>query len=105
MQINAVVFLHAHRLADGRIITHAHPIWSENQNPVQPNHHSAGELLLLDAISHAIFTADFPPLPGLVPAFAHWVIRIASYVPEVPCFVSSLVLSLRGPPATRVSLS
>ncbi len=60
MQVNAVVFRHAHRLSNGRIITHAHPFWPDGKGPVQPNPHTSGELALLDAVSNGSFTLDIP---------------------------------------------
>lgn len=63
LTLNNIVFRHAHRLANGQIITHAHPYWpSKNKPPYQPNHHTNGQLVLLDAISHAVFLPDAPPV-------------------------------------------
>ncbi|WP_165358983.1 hypothetical protein [Spirosoma sordidisoli] len=61
MQINSVVFRHAHRLANGQIITHAHPYNIFGKScPLSPNPHTTHELLLLDAVSN----------PAFMPAFA-----------------------------------
>ncbi len=54
MFVNGVVFRHGHRLADGRIISHAHPFKSQNKGPIQPNSHTSLELLLLDAVSNPV---------------------------------------------------
>lgn len=65
MQINTVVFRHAHRLDNGQIITHAHPYnLFGNQIagpscPLSPNPHTTHELLLLDAVSNAAFMPTF----------------------------------------------
>lgn len=60
MQTNAVVFRHAHRLANGQIITHAHPynIFGESC-PLSSNPHTTHELLLLDAVSNPAFVLTF----------------------------------------------
>jgi hypothetical protein len=58
MQLNVVVFRHAHRLENGKIITHAHPYCPSEDNPLQPNSHTANELYLLDALTNATFTVD-----------------------------------------------
>lgn len=65
MQINSVVFRHAHRLANGQIISHAHPYnlfgdWNASQScPLSPNPHTTHELLLLDAVSNPAFIPAF----------------------------------------------
>ncbi len=46
--VNGVVFRHAHRLPDGRLIVHAHPYWPFGKGPILPNTHTAQEILLLD---------------------------------------------------------
>jgi len=48
MWLNGVVFRHAHRLSDGRLIVHAHPYWPFGKSPILPNTHTAQEILLLD---------------------------------------------------------
>ncbi|GAB3025767.1 hypothetical protein [Spirosoma pulveris] len=48
MWLNGVVFRHAHRLSDGRLIVHAHPYWPFGKGPILPNTHTAQEILLLD---------------------------------------------------------
>ncbi|GAB4021952.1 hypothetical protein [Spirosoma koreense] len=52
MWLNGVVFRHAHRLSDGRLIVHAHPYWPFGKGPIQPNNHTAQEILLLDLAGH-----------------------------------------------------
>jgi hypothetical protein len=51
MQLNLVVFRHAHRLSNGKIITHAHPYKPVDNSPYQPNNHTANELYLLDQLA------------------------------------------------------
>ena len=54
--INGLVFRHAHRLADGTIITHAHPYNPFGKGPLSSNPHSRHELVTLDLFSNATFT-------------------------------------------------
>lgn len=58
---NGVLFFHSHELENGRIITHAHPILSQEQEE-QPDHgHTEMELIILDLIAHAeyfVYTVD-----------------------------------------------
>ncbi|ADB40539.1 hypothetical protein [Spirosoma linguale] len=60
MWLNGVVFRHAHRLSDGRLIVHAHPYWPFGKGPILPNTHTAQEILLLDLAAN---------LPVVVSAF------------------------------------
>ncbi|GAB3943894.1 hypothetical protein GCM10028805_10770 [Spirosoma harenae] len=48
MWLNGVVFRHAHRLENGRLIVHAHPYWPFGKGPIQPNNHTAQEILMLE---------------------------------------------------------
>ncbi|QJW88066.1 hypothetical protein HNV11_01095 [Spirosoma taeanense] len=53
--VNGVVFRHAHRLADGTIICHAHP-YKSSPGTQFPNHnHSSDELIWLDAFTNALY--------------------------------------------------
>lgn len=53
--INGVVFRHAHRLADGTVICHAHP-YKSSPGTQFPNHaHSRDELIWLDASTNALY--------------------------------------------------
>lgn len=57
---NGVMFRHAHRLADGSIICHAHP-YKGSPGTQFPNHtHSRDELIWFDAFSNLLYDA-----PGL----------------------------------------
>ena len=48
LTINNVVFLHSHQLANGKIITHAHPYNKSNDSaPIKSHHHSKIELTFL----------------------------------------------------------
>ncbi len=60
---NGVLFFHAHELENGRIITHAHPILTQEQENLPDHGHTESELLILDLIAHAdylIFEYQIP---------------------------------------------
>ena len=49
LTINNVMFLHSHQLANGNIITHAHPYnKSDDSAPIKSHHHSKTELIFLE---------------------------------------------------------
>ncbi|SOD89322.1 hypothetical protein [Spirosoma fluviale] len=95
--VNGVVFRHAHRLSDGRLIVHAHPYWPFGKGPILPNTHTAQEILLLDLAAH---------LPVVVSAFFAFLFLLRSQQESVfgsrfQTFQSSLRFSCfshRGPP-------
>ncbi|MFD2035115.1 hypothetical protein ACFSKL_09950 [Belliella marina] len=57
---NGVFFFHSHELDNGRIITHAHPLLTEEQQELPDHGHTEEELIYLDLIAHAeYFIFDF----------------------------------------------
>jgi hypothetical protein len=50
---NGVLFFHSHELANGKIITHAHPILTEEQETLPDHGHSDTELITLDLLADA----------------------------------------------------
>lgn len=50
---NGVLFFHTHELENGKIITHAHPILTEEQEELPDHGHTEMELIILDLIAHA----------------------------------------------------
>ncbi|MFN8356234.1 MAG: hypothetical protein U0Y10_17385 [Spirosomataceae bacterium] len=102
LQLNAIVFRHAHQLKDGRIIVHSHPFHPVGKSPIQPNSHSENELVTLDALSNGIyeqafsfhFTATFQEFT--LPFAKNFTYTAA--LPSIPftCFVH------RGPPSQQV---
>ncbi|WP_460670766.1 hypothetical protein [Larkinella ripae] len=60
MLVNSVVFRHAHRLASGRIVVHAHPFKPIGDSPYQPNTHTSAELFWLEQCTNVLYD-------GLVP--------------------------------------
>ncbi|MCH7401541.1 hypothetical protein ACFOUP_13925 [Belliella kenyensis] len=50
---NGIFFFHAHELENGRIITHAHPLLTEEQQELPDHGHTEEELIFLDLIAHA----------------------------------------------------
>lgn len=99
LTLNNIVFRHAHRLPNGQIITHAHPYWpTKNKCPDQPNHHTNGQLILLDALCHASFLPE-SPAPSVAPraeiTFAVLPVIVDGAQPFCPLLRA---FSQRGPP-------
>ncbi|WP_018622822.1 hypothetical protein [Spirosoma luteum] len=107
MQINSVVFRHSHRLANGQIVTHAHPYNLFNNRvagrscPLSANPHTTHELLLLDAVSNAAFVPTFALLIAFLLLLVRFIIRS---IPAAPTYGIRTVCmarpTLRGPPAS-----
>ena len=97
MWLNGVVFRHAHRLSDGRLIVHAHPYWPFGKGPILPNNHTAQEILLLDLAA---------TIPVVVSAFFAFLFLLQSRLRSVFLFASFSFhsyspfrcFSQRGPP-------
>ena len=107
MQINSVVFRHAHRLANGQIVTHAHPynIFAKSC-PLSANPHTSHELLLLDAVSNAVFVPTFvfiavflEPLHSVVNGLTN------ASLPVAPLLIALAFPTLRGPPLSAFFLA
>lgn len=99
--LNGIVFRHAHRLADGRIITHAHPFWPDGKGPLQANTHSAGELALLDGLSNPLLTLS----PSLTFCFVAAVVGFVFNLVFIESPLRAVPLRgyrLRGPPTGPV---
>jgi hypothetical protein len=64
---NGVLFFHSHEL-NGKIITHAHPILTYEQESLPDHGHTEEELIILDLIEHADYIVyQFEvPVPELV---------------------------------------
>lgn len=100
LTLNNIVFRHAHRLANGQIITHAHPFWpSKNKHPYQPNHHTNGQLVLLDALAYAVFLPDTPLIPFLPGPVIEFTSPSLSFQQAWPVSAPIRALPQRGPPA------
>ena len=106
MQINAIVFRHSHRLANGQIITHAHPYNIFDKScPLSPNPHTTHELLMLDAVSNAAFLPTFALLLAFL-LLVRFVIRPLFF--RLTPGVSTLHLTRpnpRGPPVSSSFLN
>jgi hypothetical protein len=95
--LNGIVFRHAHQLADGRIITHAHPFWPDGKGPVKPNTHTAGELALLDSLSQPLLTLTAPLTYCFVALAVGYVVVFFGRTSPLRSARRRLV-ALRGPP-------
>jgi hypothetical protein len=96
---NGVLFFHSHELENGRIITHAHPILTQEQQEKPDHGHTEMELIILDLISHAeYFVYDFSIIiPEMIESEKGIDIFFISqeFFTEV-----STGFNLRGPPIT-----
>ncbi|WP_461089071.1 hypothetical protein [Spirosoma gilvum] len=100
MWFNGVVFRHAHRLNDGRLIVHAHPYWPFGKGPILPNTHTAQEILLLDLAAN---------LPIVISSFFAFLFLLRTRLYSAflftsrPFYAYSLFycFSHRGPPVVR----
>lgn len=60
IQITNGMYFHSHKLADGTLISHAHPFnKAKDRVPVNKHHHTSGELFLLDHIQ-VLINSTFP---------------------------------------------
>ena len=97
--LNGMVFRHAHRLSDGKIITHAHPYKPVGDSPYQSNSHTTNELYILDLITNGGFVHN-PVFGFLALAVVIFVTQQVSFFQYQQRFLTRFVacLSLRGPP-------
>lgn len=98
IQLNNLLFRHAHRLANGKVISHAHPYKPIGNSPFQPNNHSANELYLLDTVCNAIFVVSAAFVFSFE-SLVFYFINEVTFCYKTP-FVASFfdTPSLRGPP-------
>ncbi len=96
--VNGMVFRHAHRLADGTIITHAHPYNPFGKSPISSNPHSRQELVSLHLFSNTAFTAldTFLTLAGPTVVLLLVTLLVALTLPVCAVFGASPLN--RGPP-------
>lgn len=97
--LNSIVFRHVHKLASGKIITHAHPYKPVGNSPYQPNNHTDSELYLLDLVSNGVFTTT-PIIAMLVATLSIILLpNLTSFFCQQHTKVCNVgTLSLRGPP-------
>jgi hypothetical protein len=95
---NGVLFFHAHELANGKIITHAHPSLTEEQESLPDHGHTETELITLDLIADAdyYYVAFEIPVPQAEKQPAETPKGICS---EEIIFQTPIGFEHRGPPA------
>jgi len=96
--LNTAVFIHSHRLADGTIITHAHPFQKskESNQPYKTHHHNNTDLFRLREISTYLFSIPtvFLPTPVRFDSCIYHFIATPAHIKSIYC--PDLVY--RGPP-------
>lgn len=95
---NGVLFFHSHELANGKIITHAHPILTLEQESLPDHGHTEMELIILDLIAHADyfiyhFDLDIPVIETINQSF------FSGFVSHEFLTRIHLGFEHRGPPA------
>lgn len=104
MLVNGILFLHAHRLADGTIITHAHPFKAVTKGPIQPNNHTQQELLWLDAVSNVLYTSINPLVWAVVLAIVFLVVKPQILVSSIAWPAVHTAFRHRGPPVFPINV-
>lgn len=96
VQLNSVVFRHAHRLPDGSLITHAHPF---RKGPGgKPLHgHTTAEFVHLHLLTHGLYLPEVAFVPLFVPE-ATDLPPAAFWLPVVGPRQHLLAATTRGPP-------
>ncbi|WP_420146788.1 hypothetical protein [Spirosoma sp.] len=96
--VNGVVFRHAHRLADGTVICHAHP-YKSSPGTQFPNHaHSRDELIWFDAFDNLLYASNSSftwttVLATILLVFAGSVVLVPFHRPS-----THVAFQHRGPP-------
>jgi hypothetical protein len=100
--VNGVVFRHAHRLADGTIICHAHP-YKSSPGTQFPNHsHNRDELIWLDAFANALYAgSDAVVWVALALSALLLAVKGVTSVASTPV-ATHTAFRYRGPPAHLV---
>ena len=96
VQLNSVVFRHAHRLPDGTLISHAHPF---RKGPGgRPLHgHTAAEFVQLHVLTHGLYLPEVAFVPLFVPETTD--VPSAVFRLPVPVLRQALLeVATRGPP-------
>lgn len=95
---NQITNKHAHMLADGTIIQHAHPYQKSNDAaPFKKHHHSSWEYVLIDQVNTNLLVF----LAAILLLSAWWQLRKKKFVVErllISPFHHSSRIYLRGPP-------
>ena len=100
--VNGVVFRHAHRLADGTIICHAHPYKSSSGTQFPTHAHSSDELIWLDAFTNALYAST--DLTSWLPIAAVALLLMVGGAVSSPSsfIVTHVAFRHRGPPVHLV---
>ena len=93
---NGVLFFHSHEL-NGKIITHAHPILTLEQESLPDHGHTEQELIILDLIAHADYIVYQFEIP--IPEFVSFDQNLEVSFSSIE-FFTQVVLGFdhRGPP-------
>lgn len=99
LSLNNSYFMHAHRLADGSIVHHAHPFNTQDDaEPIKSHHHSAVEMVLLNSLQFFVFLFAIGFLLLIVERPRRFFIS-ASIIIRQDCYIH---LNGRAPPANFI---
>jgi hypothetical protein len=94
---NGVLFFHSHEF-NGKIITHAHPILTLEQESLPDHGHTEQELIILDLLAHADYIVYQFEIP--IPDLVEFDQIFQSFFTSVEFFSQvQLGFDHRGPPA------
>nr|WP_235985324.1 hypothetical protein [Spirosoma utsteinense] len=96
--VNGVVFRHAHRLADGTIICHAHPYKSSPGTQFPSHSHSRDELIWLDAFTNALYDNLDTGLWVLAAVMVLLLTAVGAVQTTSPFKTTHVAFRHRGPP-------
>lgn len=100
--VNGIVFRHAHRLADGTIICHAHPYKSSPGTQFPSHSHSRDELIWLDAFANTLY-AGSEVMQWVALAITTLLLVVNGVKPSTPSLTSTHnAFRHRGPPVHLV---
>mgnify|MGYP006946287589 CR=1 FL=1 len=94
MIVNRAVFMHTHIMANGTVVTHAHPYDKSDHSPFKSHKHSNSELLFLQQLK------DFLPILAFV-FTALLIVKLSSFRnPEIhaPSLLLDRIYTGRAPP-------
>ena len=95
LTVNNSIYLHTHKLADGSIVTHAHPFdKTKDSAPIKSHHHTKPEFFLLQNLQ-LLFLILFAPL--ILHAYCKNISRSIA-INSIYYFVSFSRIRSRAPP-------
>ena len=100
LSLNNSYFMHAHRMADGSIVYHAHPFDTKSDSaPVKSHHHSIVEIVILDSLVFFIFILGLGLIAFFIERRTTYLARSVRILRQ-DCYIH---LNGRAPPTNFIS--